>query len=58
MQKQKQILPERIGRNIVKLWKMKFTIKEYKNILKETQEELKDFNMDFLTSWEQDIINS
>ena len=58
MKNKNKSLTERVGRNSIRVWKMIVSLQEYKNILKETQKELKDFNMNFLTNWEQNILFS
>lgn len=38
------------------IWKMKVSEKEYKEIISETQEILKEINQDHLVNWEEKII--
>lgn len=40
-------------KQMVQLWKMKVSDEFYKQVLKETQQEIKDFNMNMLVNWEE-----
>lgn len=47
---------ERIGKNKYRIWKNFYTAEKFNEIVRETQEELKDFNFNFLTNWEDEKI--